>query len=338
VGFRVRELHRGELDGFLTCFQAAFGVDETSLSVVRNSLVNDPYFHPERVRVGVLDGAVVSHVVVVHRGAYVGNQVVSLAGITAVGVHPAYRGRGFGAKVVSDAVRMIRSRGYDLAILTTRIPRFFQRFGFREVPQCIGYQCPASGLARAETVGEYVVERLDYNSHWPALAAIYHQYSMGRTGMQLRDMRYWETWPRRGTFPHGFSQDLDATGIIAIANGQMVAYLAAHCPPDFPHLTISEVAHLNGHEQAALLLARTAAHDFLGKGSGRVILHVGGDAPILRLLEAQRIPFEPEASPGLMVLIPNRDWLRPAGFANADDAVERLFRATPPIRWHRDGF
>jgi hypothetical protein len=68
------------------------------------------------------------------------------------------------------------------------------------------------------------------------------------------------------------------------------------------------------------------------------ILHVGGHAPILRLLEAQRIPFEPEASPGLMVLIPNRDWLRPAGFANAGDAVERLFRATPPIRWHRDGF
>jgi hypothetical protein len=69
-----------------------------------------------------------------------------------------------------------------------------------------------------------------------------------------------------------------------------------------------------------------------------VIIHVGGDAPLLPLLEAQKVPFEPEAGPGLMILIPSRGWLRAAGFANADDAVEHLFRSTPPIRWHRDGY
>jgi GNAT superfamily N-acetyltransferase len=338
MGFRVRELQRGELDGFLSCFQAAFGVDESSVSVIRNSLVNDPYFHPERVRVGVLDGVLVSHAVVLHRAAYVGNQVITVAGVTAVGTSPAHRGKGFGARAMQDAVRLIRQRGYDLAMLTTRIPRFFERFGFREVPQCMGYQCPAAGLARVEVSDTYTVEKVDYNRHWPALAAIYHQYSLGRTGLQVRDMRYWETWPRRGTFPHGFTYELDATGLIALANGQMVAYLAAYCPPDLPHLTIAELAHLSGHDQAALLLVRDAARSFLQKGAGRAIIHIGGDAPLLPLLEAQKVPFEPEAGPGLMILIPNRGWLRAAGFANADDAVEHLFRSTPPIRWHRDGY
>ncbi len=338
MGFRVRELHRGELDGFLACFQAAFSVDDSSVSVIRNSLVNDPYFHPERVRVGVLDGVVVSHAVVLHRAAYVGNQVITVAGVTAVGTHPAHQRKGFGAKVMQDAIRMIRQRGYDLAMLTTRLPQFFERFGFREVPQCMGFECPAAGLARVEVADRYSVEKMDYNRHWPALAAIYHQYSVGRTGLQVRDMRYWETWPRRGTFPHGFTYELDATGLIAVASGQIVAYLGAYCPPDFPHLTVSELAHLQGHEEAALLLLRDSAQDFLQKGRGRVIIHVGGDAPVLSLLEARKVPFEPEASPGLMVLIPNRDWLRTAGFANADDAVEHLFRSTPPVRWHRDGY
>ena len=80
MGFRVRALQKGELDGFLLCFQDAFGVDDESIAVIRNSLVNDPYFHPERVRVGVLDGQIVSHTVLLHRAVYVGSEVVSVAG------------------------------------------------------------------------------------------------------------------------------------------------------------------------------------------------------------------------------------------------------------------
>jgi hypothetical protein len=77
---------------------------------------------------------------------------------------------------------------------------------------------------------------------------------------------------------------------------------------------------------------------FLEKSRGRVILHVGGNAPVLALLEAEHVPLEVEVGPGLMVLVPNRGWVRPAGFRNVDDAIEHLFRSEPPIRWHRDGY
>ena len=78
MAFRVRALQKGELDGLLLCFQDAFGVDDSSISIVRNSLVNDPYFHPERVRVGLLNGRIVSHVVILHRAVFVGNHVIDL--------------------------------------------------------------------------------------------------------------------------------------------------------------------------------------------------------------------------------------------------------------------
>jgi ribosomal protein S18 acetylase RimI-like enzyme len=339
MAFRVRELHRGELDALLTCFQAAFGIDTASIAIVRNSLVNDPYFRPERVRVGVLDGQIVSHVVILHRAAYVGNQVVTVAGITGVATHPEYQRRGFGTRVMDDALRVIRHRGYHLAMLHTRVPGFFVRLGFIEVPQIMGFECPAAAVARmAVEAGPYTLDKIDYNRHWPALAAIYHQYSTGRTGMQVRDMRYWETWPRRGTFPSGFTYQLDALGLVALAAGQMVAYLASHSPSDQPHLTISEIAHLQGHERAGLVLLQRAVEAFLEKSRGRVILHVGGNAPVLALLEAEHVPLEVEVGPGLMVLVPNREWVRPAGFRSVDDAIEHLFRSEPPIRWHRDGY
>ena len=338
MALQIRGLQKGELDGFLACFQAAFGVDDPSLSVVRNSLVNDPYFQPERVRVGLIDGVIISHVVILHRAAYVGNVAVPVAGITAVATHPYYQKRGIGAKVVQDAMRMVKQRGYGIAMLTTRVPGFFLRLGFREVPKFDGFECPTSGLARLQIADPCTIEKLDYNHHWPALAAIYHQYSYGRTGMQLRDMRAWETWPRRGTFPYGFSSQLDACGLMGVVKRQNVAYLAAHSPPDQPHVTVTELAHLRGHEQAALALLQAAARRFLANGANRTVIQTGGGTPVLRLLEEQRVPLQVEVGPGLMVVFPNMDWVKGAGFRSADEAVEYLFRSPIPAMWHRDGY
>jgi predicted N-acetyltransferase YhbS len=338
MAFRVRALHKGELDGFLTCFQAAFGVDDQSLATVRNSLVNDPYFHPERVRVGLVDGMLVSHVVILHRAAYVGSEVATVAGITAVGTHPYYQKRGYGTRVVQDTLRIVRQRAYDLAMLTTRLPSFFARFGFREVPKVDGHACPISALTRLEVAHPCSVEKLDYLRHWPAMAAIYHQYSQGRTGMQVRDLRLWETWPRRGTFPYGFTSQLDAMGLMAMVGDQHVAYLAGHTPPGEKRIVVTELGHLRGHEDAALTMLRDLAQRSQEVGVTRAVLQMGGGTPVLKRLEEQRVPVQLEVGPGLMVLFPNTEWLRPAGLRSPDEAVEHLFRSPIPVLWHRDGY
>jgi len=338
MAFRVRALQKGELDGLLLCFQDAFGVDDASISIVRNSLVNDPYFHPERVRVGLLNGRIVSHVVILHRAVFVGNHVISVAGITAVATHPAYQRQGFGTRVMQDALRLAKNQGYDMAMLTTRVPGFFTRLGFREVPKIDGFECPARALARLEAGTRYSVSQLDFTRDWRALLAVYHHYSQGLTGLQVRDGRFWETWPRRGTFPHGFSSRLGAIGLRAEVEGKIVAYLAAYSSPEQEHLTVTDLAHVRGHEAGALKLLRQAAEGYLAVGSGRAVLQIGGNAPILSHLRAADVPVEVEVGPGLMVLIPNREWIGPAGFRNPDEAIEHLFRSEPPILWQRDGY
>jgi predicted N-acetyltransferase YhbS len=338
MAFRVRGLQKGELDGLLLCFQDAFGVDDASISVVRNSLVNDPYFHPERVRVGLLDGRIVSHVVILHRAAYVGNEVVSVAGVTAVATHPAHQRRGFGTRVVQDAVRLIKQQDYDMGMLTTRLPDFFSRFGFREVPKISGFECPARALSRLEPANLYSIHQLDYSRDWRAVATIYRQYSVGLTGLQVRDYRFWETWPRRGTFPHGFSPRLGAIGLLAAQGEEVVGYLAASVSPEQDHLSVTDLAHLPGHEQAGLALLREAAVNYLSGATGRAVLQLGGNAPLMAHLHTAGVPLEVEVGPGLMVLIPNRRWLATAGLRNVKDALERLFRSSPPVLWHRDGY
>jgi hypothetical protein len=156
--------------------------------------------------------------------------------------------------------------------------------------------------------------------------------------MQVRENRFWETWPRRGTFPHGFSSRLGAIGLVALSGDAVVAYVAAHIPPEHHHLGITEIAHLPGHEDASLLLLRETAQEFLKSSSGRAVLHVSGDAPIVEALEARRVALEVEVGPGLMVLATGRDWIREAGFRNVDQAIEHLFRSSPPILWMRDGY
>jgi len=275
---------------------------------------------------------------VLERPAWAGRQTITTAGITAVATHPYYQGRGFGTRVVRDALRLIRRRPYDLALITTRVPGFFARLGFEDVPAVIGYQCPATALARLEVPGEYAVQRLDYHEQWPLIAQIYREYSQLRTGMQVREDRFWETWPVRGTFPIGFSSELGSLGMIATLENRLVAYLAAQLLADMPHLTVTEFAHVNDHPGAMLVLLKAAAENYLRTGGRRVQMITGGHAPVLTLLAAQNLPIEADVGQGLMVLVTNRKWIKSAGFRNVRDAVQNLFFAEIPVVWHRDGY
>jgi predicted N-acetyltransferase YhbS len=336
--FRVRALQKHEVDGFLVCFQAAFGIDEHSLTIIRNSLINDPYFQPELVRVGVLDGEIISHAVILHRPAWVGNQVVNVAGITAVATHPYYQRRGFGTRVMRDTLAVARRRAYDLAIITTQVPSFFRQLGFVEAPAVLGYECPATALARIDVPGRFRLQRLDYPEHWPILDTIYREYSHSRTGMQVRESRFWESWPRRGTFPQGFSNELDSIGVIARWNQEPVAYLAAQHLPDQTYLTFTEFAHRNDVPEGLLFLLRHVADSYVSIGGHRTVLHTGGHAPVLGLLMAQNVPVELEVGQGLMACILNNNWLKPCGFRTPQDAIQNLFFPSVPVLWHRDGY
>ncbi len=237
-----------------------------------------------------------------------------------------------------DALKRIRRWNYDLALLTTRVPGFFARLSFLEAPVVIGHQCPARGLQRLPVPSGYRLAPLDYYEQWPTLAAIYREYSYQRTGMQLREDRFWESWPRRGTFPLGYSNEVGGLGYVAYAGNEIVAYLAGQILPDMPHLAITEFGHLNDHPEAMLVLLQQAAQYYLQTGGRRVLIYTAGGTPVLKLLEQHQVPFETDTAQGLMAKVISRKWIRPAGFRNVHDATNNLFFPSIPVLWHRDGY
>ncbi len=284
MAFRVRGLAYHEVDDFLSCFQAAFCVDDLSLSVIRNSLINDPYFKPERVRVGLLDGEIVSHVVILHRPTWVGSQVLEVAAITAVATDPRFQGEGYGTRVMRDSPQA--HSPLELRFGLAHYPRArasSPAWASSRRPVVIGHQCPArggwSGCPCPPATGSRRSIITSSGRPWPAstgsTATSAPGCSSGRTASG-------KPGPRRGTFPLGFSNEVGGLGYAAFAGDRMVAYLGGQILPDMPHLAITEFAHLNDHAEAMLvLLAASRAVLSANRRAAGAHLYTAGGTPLL---------------------------------------------------------
>jgi len=69
--------------------------------------------------VAEVGGRVVGHLQVVLRKVYIGDALVDVCGIANVCTHPEFRGRGIATRLVSEALRLCRSRGLPIASLLT---------------------------------------------------------------------------------------------------------------------------------------------------------------------------------------------------------------------------
>jgi len=69
--------------------------------------------------VAEVGGRVVGHLQVVLRKVYIGDALVDVCGIANVCTHPEFRGRGIATRLVSEALKLCRSRGLPIASLLT---------------------------------------------------------------------------------------------------------------------------------------------------------------------------------------------------------------------------
>jgi GNAT superfamily N-acetyltransferase len=63
-----------------------------------------------------------------------GQAVIINGGVRDVGAHPIGRGKGYGLKVVKDAVEFMRDNGCDISILFTGSHHFYEKNGYRSGP------------------------------------------------------------------------------------------------------------------------------------------------------------------------------------------------------------
>jgi GNAT superfamily N-acetyltransferase len=95
-------------------------------------------------------GRIVGHVGLIELPLVVAGQRRVVGAIHAVCTDPDRRGRGLGRALMAEALRAADAR-YDTVVLTTLIPEFYARFGFRAVCEhAFSRTLPAASAPRAE--------------------------------------------------------------------------------------------------------------------------------------------------------------------------------------------
>lgn len=104
--------------------------------------VSTPFVHREGDRI-------VGHVGLIELPLVVAGQRRAVGAIHAVCTDPDRRGRGLGRALMAEALRAADAR-YDTVVLTTLIPDFYARFGFRPVREHAFARTLPAGTRRAE--------------------------------------------------------------------------------------------------------------------------------------------------------------------------------------------
>ncbi len=117
----------------------------------------------ENMCVIVKDGEVISHTAIYHSTIRSGDLEFKMGGISAVGTHPDYRGRGLAGRVLKDCMRVMRESGCHLSFLWTDLHDFYRPLGYEPAGSFYLFKPPASVMSDASQDCElvpYAPERL----------------------------------------------------------------------------------------------------------------------------------------------------------------------------------
>ena len=204
--------NKAEVEQALALLYAAF--PKTPPSYFQNHQWHDPTLAIEDTYLA-LDGENLAAVVQLFpRQMFVRRQIVPLAGIGNVGTHPDYRGAGLASQLMEFVLRDARRRGFQLAMLFTRIDTFFTRFGFIEIDRNEFTFEPVPEPERGE------MRIFQPKQHIEAVMARYADFAANRTGNLHRDANYWRGQLR-------FADDDPDRFTLLWRQGQIMAYVRA---------------------------------------------------------------------------------------------------------------
>ncbi len=140
------------------------------------TLLSKPGFHPQMCRAGILDGRIVSHVLVEHHLLTYGSVQLKTAGIGRALTEPYYRGRGYATAVMQDVLTYMIEQHAHIALLDDPAG-FFGRFGF--YPVWPRYRLTFDSAAASQLPTTMTV-RAPQLSDVPFIAHLYQQQWSGR--------------------------------------------------------------------------------------------------------------------------------------------------------------
>ena len=174
-------------------------------------LPNKPGFSYELCRVGMIDGAVVSQVLIEKDILYYGQARLKVAMIGRAATHPHHRHKGYSSALIRDTLATVAEQGAHLALLND-LGSFYHHFGFSTVlPDTIlemdshtAMQMPRPLKIRAATYEDL-----------PKIAQLYQHHWGGR--VTFRRSSHWWEWK--------FNASLDSILVAVTHEDKVQGYL-----------------------------------------------------------------------------------------------------------------
>lgn len=254
--FEVRSIHNEhEFDQVMSILDKAFPVGK---SFFMDRLSNDSDYDASTTWIAKQGDAVTSTIQVFPVYCRLENTIIKVGGIGSVATDEAYRGQGHCQQILKQASSWMVDEQYDLSLLYAVITPFYERFGWNVVPQPLFELTVEQLAATAQEKTEHsAVQASDnqlqyafvpYEDRYLAdLANIYEQFNANRTFTAKRSGSSWTDrvhWPRWR----------NAEKLLALHNGDVVAYGLISLMNNEQSSHIDELCYLPGHEAAALPL------------------------------------------------------------------------------------
>ncbi len=241
--FEMRPMRAGEEEPLLDLLEGAFGLG----GIFQRYMDRDPLLRPEDTLLALDDHGPISCVQIFSKRIRLRGETVALGGIGSVATADNYRKQGLASELLSRAIREMEQRDMALALLFTGLFDFYQRLGFRSVPQArrlLHRPRPPTEPALELSVRPF--QRADLE----AISALYESYSATFEVCTVRDASYWQ-----GQLGYAGTPDEDFR--LVERGGRVVAY--ARCIELEGARVAMEFARSEcaAPELAALLLALT---------------------------------------------------------------------------------
>lgn len=145
---RYRPARRTDVEALADLSLRAYRI--SSLEARREFFTEHPRFSLRDVRVGEVDGEVVSTLALYPLRAWVRGQSLGVTGIGSVAVSPEHRRRGIGEALVRATLRELRQRGDGMCMLYAFRADYYRRFGWALAERTNLLSLPPTALPASE--------------------------------------------------------------------------------------------------------------------------------------------------------------------------------------------
>lgn len=173
---------RAELEEVVNLLERAF--PDTEREYFERHVLDDRTLQPDDTRILIRNGRLLSSVQIFPRRVRIGDRHVLCGGIGNVATDTGARGAGLASMVMQDAIDQLRARRVPMAMLTTTLNGYYERFGFTTVERQLFTIADVAGDA-GPGIRRFAITDL------PEVRAIYDEYNDGNAGSVVRDDSYW---------------------------------------------------------------------------------------------------------------------------------------------------